>query len=226
MRLACLLRLLGRATGPPAALGLPARPSEGGEALITAGMNTYRREMISLTAVWVEMGQWRKTAAQYASSVACWGLCCRSCDKGGAVAPPATRVPAARARRAAGVEPWPPSGPALEVLITVCRSAATLSQYASRIRSVLRLLRAPAGVLDAMGGIVKGAQKCEDRAVRRYRARASAEQTRELAAWVRRETGRDDVADSFLVARQARACRGGRAWFLPVGALRALGNSA
>ena len=83
LRLACLLRLLGRATGPPAALGLPARPSEGGEALIAAGINSYRREMISLTAVWVEMGQWRKTAAQYASSVACWGLCCRSRDKGG-----------------------------------------------------------------------------------------------------------------------------------------------
>eukprot|EP00959_Pyramimonas_sp_CCMP1952_P338274 7083906-Pyramimonas_sp.AAC.1 len=62
-----------------------------------------------------------------------------------------------------------------------------------------------------MGGVVKGAQKCEDRAVRRHRARASAEQTRELVAWVRRETGRDDVADSFLVARPARACRGGRA---------------
>ena len=40
MRLACLLRLLGRATGPPAALGLPARPSEGGAALIAAGMNS------------------------------------------------------------------------------------------------------------------------------------------------------------------------------------------
>ena len=83
MRLACLLRLHGRATGPPAALGLPARPSEGSEALIAAGMNSYRREMISLTAAWVELGQWRKTAAQYASSVACWGLCCRSRDKGG-----------------------------------------------------------------------------------------------------------------------------------------------
>ena len=76
-RLACLLRLLGRAAGPPASLGLPSRPSEGGQALIAAGLDAYRRDMIQMTAVWVELGQWRKSAAQYASSVVCWGLCCR-----------------------------------------------------------------------------------------------------------------------------------------------------
>ena len=133
-----------------------------------------------LTAVWTEMSSWRHSAASYASAIGLWGT----------------------ASRAANTPPWPPDSKALHVLITACRSAVTLEHYISHVRSALRLVRADLGTLSDTKCLVLGAVKAKADGPKRYKARATAEQTKKLAKWCRIEDERPDVAETFIVARQ------------------------
>ena len=72
----------------------------------------------------------------------------------------------------------------------------------SHIRSVLHWMRAPLGVMEDTECLIRGSIKLTMPSVRRYKARASAQDTRLLIAYARRDLERCDVADSWAIARQ------------------------
>ena len=177
--LAAAVRVVARVKNCPVVLlGLGPKPRARGTALAEpGGLSEDRRSKVKMVALWRELCQWKKSGAQYASAVECWGLAGRR-----RAAPPARvfrprrRIP----RRLAQVPPWPPCDATVEILAAMCSNPTTLRHYLSRVRSVLHLLRAPIGVLDQTRGLVAGAAKCGDPASRRYKASASAAQ-----AWCR-----------------------------------------
>ena len=124
------------------------------------------------------MAAWRTSAAQYASAVQLWGQASVAVDK---VA-------------------WPPSR---DVLMTFCfffKHGPTLSRYLSHLRSALKLVDCPLGVVEETSALIRGAVKSGPSSIR-FKARASAVQTRALAKYVGDQIGRKDIADSFVVAR-------------------------
>jgi len=131
--------------------------------------------------IWRELSQWRRSAEQYASSIRLWGQAASIVDK----------------------DPWPPSQVVLDIFVFFFRSGASLAQYISHIRAALRLLNMELGVLIDTSALTKGSVKISERTGqgRRVKVRASAEQTRNLAAVAREQFQREDVADSWILAR-------------------------
>ena len=76
-----------------------------------------------------------------------------------------------------------------------------MAGYVSHIRSVLTLLRAPVGALNDAAGLLEGARKLTPQQCRRVKHRVSAEQARKLIKAASEELQRQDVADSWVVAR-------------------------
>ena len=138
------------------------------------------QDLLAEETIWRELGQWRRSAAQYATAVALWG----------------------RAAAAANELPWPPKMVTLDAFCFYFRSGASLGIYLSHLRAVMRLARAAEGALVDTGAVVRGSAKLLHGGSRRFRARASAEQTRALARIARVEFDRPDVADSWVIARQ------------------------
>ena len=129
-------------------------------------------------SIWKTMASWRVSAAQYASAIQLWG----------------------RAAELCAVDPWPPSRRVLDAYAFFFKHGPSLSRYLSHIRSALRLLEAPVGVLADTAGMVRGAMKLSAGNVR-FKPRAGAEQTRALVRCARKDFGRSDIADSWVVAR-------------------------
>ena len=129
-------------------------------------------------SIWKTMASWRVSAAQYASAIQLWG----------------------RAAELCAVDPWPPSRGVLDAYAFFFKHGPSLSRYLSHIRSALRLLEAPVGVLADTAGIVRGAMRLSAGGVR-FKPRADAEQTRALVKCARKDFGRSDIADSWVVAR-------------------------
>jgi hypothetical protein len=135
--------------------------------------------MLEEDAIWLELGQWRKSAAQYASAVQLWG----------------------RAASLIQSDAWPPCQRVLEVFVFFFRNGDSLANYISHLRSVLTVLRSPLGILENTTGMLEGARKLTPLSCRRVRQRASAEQTRRLAHAATCELLRSDVGESWVVAR-------------------------
>ena len=74
------------------------------------------------------------------------------------------------------------------------------SRYLSYIRSALRLLEAPVGVLAETTEIICGAMKLYAKGVR-FKPRANAEQTNALVNCARKDFGRSDIANNWLITR-------------------------
>ena len=108
-------------------------------------------------SIWKTMASWRVSAAQYASAIQLWG----------------------RAAELCAVGPWPPSRGVLDAYAFFFKHGPSLSRYLSHIRSALRLLEAPVGVLADTAGMVRGAMKLSAGGVR-FKPRADAERTRAL----------------------------------------------
>ena len=98
------------------------------------------------------------------------------------------------------MEPWPPSRGVLDAYAFFFKHGPSLSRYLSHIRSALRLLEAPVGVLAETAGMIRGAMKLSGGSIR-FKPRADAEQTRALVNCARKDFGRSDIADSWIVAR-------------------------
>ena len=98
------------------------------------------------------------------------------------------------------MDPWPPSRGVLDAYAFFFKHGPSLSRYLSHIRSALRLLEAPVGVLAETAGMIRGAMKLSGGSVR-FKPRADAEQTRALVNCARKDFGRSDIADSWIVAR-------------------------
>jgi len=137
------------------------------------------QELLLEETIWREIGQWRRSANQYASAVALWG----------------------RAAKAVRCLPWPPSSAALHAFGFYFCSGVSLGVYCSHIRAALRLVSCDEGVLADTSAVVKGSTKLASLTLQRFKARASAEQTRALARVVRFSMERPDIADSWIVAR-------------------------
>jgi len=151
-------------------------------------LDTLPKEKSAMVAIlcaeevlWRELGQWRKSAEQYASAVRLWGQAARICDS----------------------KPWPPSTGVLETFVFFFRSGASLGQYLSHMRAVIRLLGMDLGVLADTSAVTKGSLKIAERTGqgRRAKMRASAEQTRALSTVAREQFNREDVADSWVLQR-------------------------
>ena len=117
------------------------------------------------------MASWRVIVAQYASAIQLWS-------------------------RAANYAEWI-RGRLLEEFFTRMLSS---SRYLSHIRSALRLLEAPVGVLAETTEVIRGDMKLSAGGVR-FMPRADAEQTRALVHCARKDFGRSDIADNWLVTR-------------------------
>ena len=113
--LAAAVRVVARVKNCPVVLlGLGPKPRARGTALAEpGGLSEDRRSKVKMVALWRELCQWKKSGAQYASAVECWGLAGRR-----RAAPPARvlrprrRIP----RRLAQVPPWPPCDATVEIL--------------------------------------------------------------------------------------------------------------
>ncbi|CAK0862367.1 unnamed protein product, partial [Prorocentrum cordatum] len=126
-----------------------------------------------------ELLAWHRSAYKYASPVRLWGQVARNL----------------------GVDAWPPSEPVLGAFAFAVQNGASLMTYCTQVRTVLRLLHMPLGCLEDTSCLARGASKAAV-ATRRFRARASARQTRSLAQHVREVLGDPETADAFVVARQ------------------------
>ena len=124
-----------------------------------------------------EIRSWHRSGFKYVSPVRLWG------------------------RVAAGMKeaPWPPTEVVLGAFAFTVRNGNTLMKYVSQIRSVLRLVSIPLGVLEDTAALARGAAKSSEP---RFKARASAKQTRNLTRYIRNTLGEHVIADSFVVARQ------------------------
>ena len=162
------------------ASGLPSLPSARGRWLVGQSEVERRRllEVIQEEALWTELAGWRRSAAQYASAVQLWGLAAQS----------------------VGCSPWPPSRLAAEAYAFFFKQSTTMAQYVSHVRAALRLVDAPIGALADTGPLVRGLAKLPESRFR-FKPRASADQTRKLVSFARRELLRQDVADSWVIAR-------------------------
>ena len=136
------------------------------------------QQILREDTIWKLLASWRASAAQYASAVHLWGV----------------------AASAIACEPWPPSLRVLEMFTFLFTHGPSLVQYLSHIRSALRLLNASVGALEDVTALSRRTRKWTTN-VDRFKPRASAAQTRSLAA-AARSLGRDDIADSWVVARQ------------------------
>ena len=134
-------------------------------------------DSFEVQATWLEFSGWKRSASQYASAVHLWG----------------------EAASLAGERPWPPAHASTCAFSSLFRSSASLGRYFSHIRSVLALLRVPAGELADTARLVRGAEKAGADQVR-PRVWASAAQTRGLAGWAI-GARRRDLALSFVVSR-------------------------
>jgi len=125
-----------------------------------------------------ELASWHRSAYKYASAVRLWGQVAESI----------------------GVEPWPPTEPVLGAFAFAVHHCKTLMTYCTQVRTALRMLRIPLGCLEDTSSLARGAAKTV-MATRRFRARASARQTRSLSGHVRDVLSDPLAADSFVVAR-------------------------
>ncbi|CAK0791053.1 unnamed protein product, partial [Prorocentrum cordatum] len=126
-----------------------------------------------------ELLAWHRSACKHASPVRLWGQVARN----------------------RGVDARPPSEPVLGAFAFAVQNGASLMTYCTQIRAVLRLLHMPLGCLEDTSCLARGASKAAV-ATRRFRARASARQTRSLAQHVQEVLGDTETADVFVVARQ------------------------
>ena len=173
-------------------------PRQRARLLRAVGITSEKMESVRMAALFREFCAWKRSAKQYASAVELYGQVCAS----------------------AQVAPWPPSGSSRDLLAAVCRRAGTLAAYIRAVASVLRLLGAPAGAFGETRALILGARKVARQAPRRgrgfcgsrnqadlpgearFKARATAGNVRDMAAWLRTYAQREDVADSFIVAWQ------------------------
>ena len=181
-----------RRLGEVPATAMPARWREVGatqppelpraRAIWLAALPLEKRQEFQLVleedVIWKTMASWRTSAAQYASALQLWG----------------------RASALTGVPAWPPSRAVLDTFCFLFRHGPTLSRYISHIRSALRIVESPLGVLADTSYLVRGASKLSGVSMR-YKPRADADQARALVRFARKEVGRADIADSWVVAR-------------------------
>ncbi len=146
---------------------------------LPADTRTKVSQLLAEDSLWTELQAWHASAPHYASAVELWGM----------------------AAKIAKVNLWPPVSKTLNTFVFLFCRAVTFQMYSSRIRSVLRLLRADFGVLDDISAVLTGAEK-RFRHATKVKVRATADQTRDLATHMRDEFGREDLADSIVVARQ------------------------
>ena len=182
--------------------GTPRRRAEVTRAV---GLSAAKIRKFQMFAVFREFCAWKKSAKQYAAAVELYGQACA----------------------AAGVQPWPPTPVAHDVMMAFCHRAGTLAYYFRAIRSVLGLLRADAGALELTRTLVQGARKArartgreplrqeggcivqaEDPAGGRFKSRATAGNVRAMATWLREEARALRVR---AVADAARHRQGGEA---------------
>ena len=127
-------------------------------------------------SIWKTMASWRASAVQYASAIQLWGRAAKLCE----------------------MDPWPPSRGLLDAYAFFFQHGP--SRYLSHIRSALRLLEAPVNVLAETARMIRGAMKLSVGSVR-FKPQADAEQTRALVNCARKDFGRSDITDSWIVAR-------------------------
>ena len=140
--------------------------------------DAQRAEMQALCElVWREFQSWHKSGLKYVSPVRLWGAIAEKMQ----------------------VDPWPPSDGVLGGLAIAVQNGPTFLKYCGQVRSVLRLVKADLGSLSNTAGLARGASKANQ--TDRFRPRASAKQTRDLAKHLTSE-GQSELADSFVVARQ------------------------
>jgi hypothetical protein len=211
--LATCLRVLQRASGPPVELNLPSGPRERLAALARSNVPGECVMTARLLAIWAELGQWRRSAAQKASAIECWS----------------------RASALANVSPWPPAEGGFAVFALVCKSdrrvrprldatplpvscpLRSLQKYCSYLRAVLRLLRCQLGVLGDTSGVVRGAEKANlGGASSKFKARATASQAGQppccLCAHSRRMSRGPARCRSWPSGQSAS---GGQTWLTP-----------
>ena len=97
--------------------------------------------------------------------------------------------------------PWPPRQDVLHTFSFFFCNGDSLSHYASHLKSVLKPLHMPLGVLNDITRLLHGARKLTSLTCRRSKRGATAEQTRRLAKIVPQEFERPDMANSWIVAR-------------------------
>ena len=78
---------------------------------------------------------------------------------------------------------------ALQHFSFLFRSGTSLGRYVSHIRSVLRLVHAELGALAATDVLVRGSIKLTAASARRFKVRASAQDTRRLALYASKAEG-------------------------------------
>lgn len=130
-------------------------------------------------SVWRCFCSWRRSALQYAVAVDLWG----------------------RAAKLCACQPWPPNPLVLSLYASLFRNGHSLRNYLSHLRMVLQLVESPVGILADTDALIRGSIKATPQSAYRYRARATAEQTRLLANSTRTYFERGDVADSWIVTR-------------------------
>ena len=163
-----------QASPPP---GLPKARAAWLQSLCQGGRQLFE-QILREDTVWKLFAAWKASAAQYASAIQLWG----------------------EAARCVSCEPWPPSSRVLRMFTFLFTHGPSLVQYVSHIRSVLKLVSAPLGALDDVSALTRSSGKWSTN-IYRFKPRASAAQTRSLAA-VARTLDRGDVADSWVAARQ------------------------
>ena len=155
--------------------GVPERP--GDRASWLQNRATVDHTLAFRELVLREFQSWHRSGIKYVSAVRLWGRVAASIDE----------------------PPWPPTEVLLGAFAFAVRNGNTLNKYVSQIRSVLRLVGIPAGVLADTAALARGAAKGVEP---KYKARASARQTRDLARYIRDTLNEPMIADSFVVARQ------------------------
>jgi hypothetical protein len=131
--------------------------------------------------VYTTFASWKDSTGGYASAFSAWMNACQLF----------------------GHNPNKPTRTAVEAFASLFRNGDSLKQYLHRIRKVYEWLHIPVEALCARdcATLIKGAIKLTDPNVRREKYAATAKQTKQLVSWLRRQ-GQDELADSFIVARQ------------------------
>ena len=157
---------------------LPAARSDWLRAKLSC-LGSVSTDFLSDDSIWRCLSSWRRSAAQYAAAVDLWG----------------------RVAQSVSCQPWPPSQETLSAFAFCFGNGASLSRYLPHIRMAIRLVEAPLGTLADTGALVRGSVKMTLPGLKRYKPRATALETRRLSQCVRVQFARQDVGDSWVVAR-------------------------
>ena len=101
----------------------------------------------------------------------------------------------------AGVAPWPPSVPVLDVMASLCRKSSTLSSYLVGVRSAVTLLGGDVGAFRDTKSAVAGLDKSEH-GPWKFRPVATPRNVLHIVRWLHNAGRRGDLADAFRVTWQ------------------------